>query len=194
MRRQAGVSLVEVMVGVTLAGLLIAMAIPSFQQGNQNRQIRTAAETIQNGLQLARTEALQRNRVIKFQLLEANGWRVGCDTPETNLIDGQQACPETLQERPSSEGSRTAEVARVTVDRTSGSVSGEFDELKFTPLGRVSTLAAANNNAVFRVTNPGGGTCVAAGGDMRCLSVIVTTGGQVRMCDPAVASPDPRAC
>jgi hypothetical protein len=31
-------------------------------------------------------------------------------------------------------------------------------------------------------------------GEMRCLAILVTTAGQIRMCDPAVAAPDPRAC
>ena len=51
------------------------------------------------------------------------------------------------------------------------------------------------NLATFQVTNPMGGTCAADGGEMRCLSVVVTSAGQVRMCDPAVtASTDPRKC
>jgi type IV fimbrial biogenesis protein FimT len=40
--------------------------------------------------------------------------------------------------------------------------------------------------------------CKANGGDMRCLQIVVTPGGRVRMCDPsvdAVANPnDTRAC
>lgn len=192
-RRQAGVTLVEAMIGLTLAGILIALAVPSFQSGNQNRQIRTAAEAIQNGLQVARTEALRRNRVVKFELVAPNGWRVGCDPVDPTVIDGQPACPETLQARDASEGSRNAAVDRLTVNVGTGAESGSFEELKFTPLGRVSSLSAVNN-AVFRVTNPQGGPCSAQGGEMRCLAIIVTTAGQIRMCDPAVGAPDPRAC
>jgi type IV fimbrial biogenesis protein FimT len=49
---------------------------------------------------------------------------------------------------------------------------------------------------VFAVTNPAGGACKTAGGDepMRCLNIVVTPGGRVRMCDPSVAGPDTRAC
>jgi type IV fimbrial biogenesis protein FimT len=192
-RRQEGVSLVEAMIGLTLAGILVALAVPSFQSDNQNRQIRTAAEAIQNGLHLARTEALRRNRVIRFELVDPNGWRVGCDPADPTLVDGQPACPETLQVRDASEGSRNAAVDRRQVAAGTGAETGSFEELRFTPLGRVSSLSAATN-AVFRVTNPRGGACAAQGGDMRCLSIIVTTAGQIRMCDPAVAAPDPRAC
>jgi type IV fimbrial biogenesis protein FimT len=46
------------------------------------------------------------------------------------------------------------------------------------------------------VSNPGGGECIAAGGPMRCLRIVVTGGGNIRMCDPTptVVAPDPRAC
>ena len=36
--------------------------------------------------------------------------------------------------------------------------------------------------------------CVVDNGEMRCLNIVVTSGGQIRMCDPAVASGDSRAC
>ena len=42
--------------------------------------------------------------------------------------------------------------------------------------------------------NARAGTCAAASGTMRCLRVLVTGGGSIRMCDPKAAAPDPRAC
>ncbi|MCC6472780.1 MAG: hypothetical protein IT514_03450, partial [Burkholderiales bacterium] len=44
-------------------------------------------------------------------------------------------------------------------------------------------------------TNPSGGACAADGGPMRCLNVLVSPGGQIKMCDPAVAATgDTRRC
>lgn len=192
-RPQRGVSLIEVMIGLTLAGILLAIGIPSFQTGMHNRQIRSTAEAIQGGLHLARTEALRRNRAVKFEMQGGNGWRVGCDPADPTEIDGEPACPELLQTRDGAEGGKHAQVARVTVSTSTGSDADTFEELRFTPLGRVTTLTAANN-AVFRVTNPNGGSCFASGGEMRCLEVVVTAAGQIRMCDPAVSAPDTRAC
>jgi type IV fimbrial biogenesis protein FimT len=198
-RSQRGVSLVEVMIGLTLAGILIAMGIPSFQAGLQNRQIRSTAEAIQSGLHLARTEALRRNRPVRFEMQGGNGWRIGCDPEDTTLVDGQPACPQVLQTRDGAEGGRNAEVARVAVGATSGTDSGGFEELRFNSLGRikfvgVSDADAAANRYVYRITNPKGGSCFADGGEMRCLSIVVTSAGQIRMCDPGVSAPDSRAC
>lgn len=196
---ESGFSLVEVMIGLTLAGILIALAIPSFQTGMQNRQIRSAAEAIQSGLHMARTEALRRNRPVKFEMFGENGWRIGCDPVDDTMENGQPVCPETLQVRDGAESGGNARVARVTLSATTGSESGSFEEMRFNSLGRIkftgvpdTTVAA--NNYMYRITNPKGGACTGDGGDMHCLSVVVSSTGQIRMCDPAISPPDSRAC
>jgi type IV fimbrial biogenesis protein FimT len=74
------------------------------------------------------------------------------------------------------------------------------DRLAFNGLGGVtSATLAAGSEAAFNITNPAGGVCAAADedGTMRCLRVLVTQGGQIRMCDPAltISKPgDPQAC
>ena len=197
---QRGMSLVEVMVAITLAAILIALGAPSFFTGSQSRQIRTAAEAIQNGLVVAKTEALRRNRTVKFQLRDSSSWTVGCDPVDTTVQDSQQVCPAMIQTREALEGSanaltETSEVVAATGSSASTSVFPAENALTFTPLGRVTTgTLGTGNNAVFKITNPKGGACVADGGEMRCLNIIVTGVGQVRTCDPAVAAGDSRAC
>lgn len=46
------------------------------------------------------------------------------------------------------------------------------------------------------VSYPSAGTCTAAGGDLRCMRITVTGGGDIRMCDPALDTNgvDPRRC
>jgi type IV fimbrial biogenesis protein FimT len=42
------------------------------------------------------------------------------------------------------------------------------------------------------------GACLSAGGNVRCLNIVVSPGGQMRMCDPSRTSTannnDPMAC
>lgn len=198
--RQRGLGLIELMVGITLAALLMTLAMPSFITGMQNRQIRTVADAVQNGLMVARTEALRRNRNVKFQLQNGTGWTVGCETVDasTDPVTGEVACPATIQTR--DPGSTTkAQVATSQLVAATGSAASTTvftDTLTFTPLGRTTTSTLPTGNlAVFDVTNPSTDACAAAGGEMRCLRVVVTSMGQVRMCDPAVtASTDPRKC
>ena len=58
----------ELLIGIAIIGILLALAAPNFAVWIQNSKIRTAAESIQNGLQLARAEAVRRNAQVRFQL------------------------------------------------------------------------------------------------------------------------------
>lgn len=196
---QRGFGLIELMVAITVVALLLALGMPSFITGGQNRQIRTAADSVQAGLQYARSEALRRNRVVKFEMRAQNGWTVGCDPVDSTVENGQVVCPAVLQTREGAEGSLKADVAvaEVTTGTTTAPGTVVFSgSLKFTPLGRVTPdTLGAGNVAMFSVTNPTAGTCVADGGEMRCLRIVATAGGLIRMCDPAVtAAGDPRRC
>jgi type IV fimbrial biogenesis protein FimT len=192
------VSLIEVLIGLTLVAVLLSLATPSFVTAMQNRQIRTAAEAIQSGLQFARTEALRRNRIVRFELASTNDWVVGCDTPDTTMVGTEEACPATLQARTAAEGSSNASVAPIQMVAATGTEASSpvfTGNLSFTPLGRVTPGTLPGGNiAQYQVTNPAGGSCAADGGEMRCLIVEVSSTGLVRMCDPAVAAGDPRAC
>ncbi|MBI2509431.1 MAG: prepilin-type N-terminal cleavage/methylation domain-containing protein, partial [Betaproteobacteria bacterium] len=60
-RNAMGFTLIELMVGIAIVGILIMIALPNFTIWIQNTQIRAGAEGILSGLQLARTEAVRRN-------------------------------------------------------------------------------------------------------------------------------------
>ncbi len=197
-RGSSGATLIELMIGMVILGILIALGLPSFTTWLQSSQIRTSAEAIQNGLSLARAEAVNRNATVRFQLtssmdstctLSTSGanWVVSLDDPEglcnsapfTGAADVATA-PRIIQTRPSSEGTPNAVVA------------ASQNTIMFSGIGRVSPVPAGN--ITINVTNPTGGTCAAAAGNMRCLRVVVSPGGQVRMCDPKFTSTDPQGC
>lgn len=180
-----GVSLVELMIAMVIVGILLAAGIPAFSTWIQNTRIRTTAESIQNGLQLARAEAVRRNVLVQFSRGggTSSDWTVGCTTPVDLNGDGIEDpgdCPAIIQARSASEGS------------TNVNVSATQDVVVFNGLGRVTPSTTATNN--INITYPSGGACALAG-PMRCLRIVVSSGGQVRMCDPAVSSTtDPRVC
>lgn len=182
---QRGFSLIELIVGVMIISILAAVGIPSFASWIQNAQLRTAAETITNGLQFARAEAVRRNTNVQFSLTGTtnvdSSWSVGCVIPVGDLnADGVDDCPAIIQSRNGSEGSRNAVV------------NADTATIVFTALGRNTS----NGDNTINVTNPTGGLCMAAAGSMRCLNIIVTTGGGVRMCNPALPSRliNPQGC
>lgn len=171
---QEGFTLVELLIGIVIISILLAKGVPSFRDWIQNSQVRTAAEAILNGLQLAKAEAVRLNAPVQFVLGGADSsWTVGC-------VTGGATCPASIQIRTGAEGSSNAVVAATQ------------STIVFDGLGRVTPVPVSD--LTFAVTNPAGGTCVAVAGTMRCLNVVVGLGGQIRMCDPAfsrTANPNP---
>ena len=105
--------------------------------------------------------------------------------PGTGWTVSEAASGAVIQSKVHAEGSANAVVAIT---------PGGSTLVTFTPLGGVG----ANSDASAAVTqldftNPTGGSCQPSG-PMRCLRVVVTGGGSVKMCDPALASTDPRGC
>jgi type IV fimbrial biogenesis protein FimT len=172
-RSAAGMTLIELLIGFVLVGFLLALGVPSFSAWMQNLQVRNAAESVFNGLQLARANAVQRNKSVTFTMNGPDSsWSVTIDSPSAL----EQA---TVQTRSGAEGTPNAVVAT-----TSPAIS-------FNGLGATNLLTAAT----IQVTNPTGGACGTGGGNMRCLNVTVSVGGQVKMCDPLVtAAGDSRKC
>ena len=182
------------MISIVIFSSLLGLAAPGFTIWLQNGHIRTAAEAILNGLQLARASAVQRNDTVYFQLtttlnsscaLSVNGtsWVVSMDDPTRacGSAASETVAPRIVQSRAGGEGSRNSVIA---ADQSS---------IGFNGIGRrINAGSAAHVN--LNVTNTTGGGCIAAGGTMRCLRVVVSASGQVRLCDPSVASPDTRAC
>src|SRR5512139_773362 len=66
-----GFSLVELMVALGILAVLFSIAFPLFSEWMANIRVRNQADAIQGGLQLARAEAIRRNRFVRFQLVSA---------------------------------------------------------------------------------------------------------------------------
>lgn len=193
--KQRGVTLIEMMIGLAIVALVLFVAVPSFGIFLQNSQIRNAAGSVLDGLQLARNEAIRRNSPVRFQFV--SNLTSGCTLSTTSLAwvvsqaDPTGACnaapsdtaaPQLIQARSATEGTSNA---RITVAGGSTVV--------FTGLGRVQGAGITQVD----VTNTSG-TCLyvdPTNGTMRCMRILVSNGGQSRMCDPQVtAANDPRKC
>ena len=66
-RSQRGFTLIEIMISLTVLGILLMVALPSFSEWLQNQQLRAASEATLNGLQVARGAAIRRNVLVQFR-------------------------------------------------------------------------------------------------------------------------------
>jgi type IV fimbrial biogenesis protein FimT len=187
---QHGVSLVELMVAIIIASLLFALAVPSYNGWIQNQQIRNAAESILNGIQLARSEAVKNNRSARLALcdLPSSSWEVlaastVAPAPAASLACGagsNAAAGEIrVQERTGQEGSRQAQLTVTPNGATT---------VTFNSLGRV--VANADGSAAITQVD------VATTTGDRPMRIMIGVGGNARMCDPSplLAAGDPRRC
>lgn len=194
MRQYRGFSLLELIIALAIAGILMALAAPAYIGYVANSRIRTAAQSFNSGLQLARTEAIRRNMNVDFVLIDdtapsltsaasnlGRGWLVRT-TDGVTFIEGKQL----------NEGGSNQIV--VNDSNNDGSANaGAVSTITFNGMG-MTTLPAG---VTFTFTNPSGGVCTTATqpASMRCLNVAVARGGQSIICDPAVtATSDNRRC
>ena len=186
--KRQGFTLVELMIGIAIVSLLMFIGAPSFSLWMQNTQVRTAAESIQNGLQVARAEAVRRNANVRFNLTDAGGsvaWSVDCVTVTAD-------CPAGIQARSGGEGGANARAGASAATGALGTAlaagAGLPGGVTFDGLGRIPTANIGADIARIDVTN-------AIRADARRMVILVNSGGQTRMCDPAlVLATNPQGC
>jgi type IV fimbrial biogenesis protein FimT len=70
-RQQHGVTLIELVITLAIAGVLGMLAIPAFQAMLASNRTKATAESVLSGLRIARTEAIKRNVPMRFQLVSS---------------------------------------------------------------------------------------------------------------------------
>jgi len=199
---QRGLTLIELLVTVTLLGLLLLAVMPNVTEWLRSAEVRNAAESIVNGIQKARAEAVRRNRTVLFSLVStpagmpgqlsstcalsatSASWVVSLASPEgkCDVAPSETAAPQTLEKHAQGDGARNAVVTMLAADCTSAAATSQ---IKFDSLGRPTTDVTALR--CLKVTH--------ATGSATTIRVVVDAGGGVRSCLPDLtATGDPRRC
>lgn len=169
--KQAGFSLIELMVAIAVLVAITAIGVPNLKSMLGNSQIRTVAESIKNGLQVARVEAIKRNAKVAFTLNANTSWQVGCQTVV------QETCPAIIQSKNMTEGSSS----NIALTITSG------NSVIFNSFGLRDSASTINR---VDVSNSN-----LSAAEQTELRVIINAGGNAKVCDPAIATAgDPRKC
>jgi len=172
--RNRGFTMIELLIGIVVLAILLGLGAPSFMVWMQNTQIRNAADAVLNGMQLARTEAIRRNKPVQFALSSNSGWNI-------NIVNPQASDPANpIQKRTAKEGSAKVLVAAtpggayaVTFDAMGGPTGNADGSLTITSLDFTSSVST---NAP------------------RPLRIVVSLSGTIRLCDPYAPAGDPRRC
>ncbi len=199
MKRSDGFTLIEMIIVISILGIMVAIAMPSFSIFIQNAKIRTAAENMQAGLNLARAEALRRNARISLWMV--NGLTASCARSATgaswvvsfadpagtcNAASSESVAPRLIQSRSGSDGSGGINVSAT--DAVSGGSATSC--ITFNGFGQVDSACTGGGNPIARVTFA---SSVSPNGT-KPLEVRVTSGGAIRMCNPAASTTDPAYC
>ena len=191
-----GHTLIEMAVVLAIAGILLGYAAHSYREWIANSQIRTAAETLVEGLSVARNEAIRLNRKIGFYLVSdlsdsceltdtGSSWVVSVQPPAGKCDQdiSEDKAPQIVAKRVGSERTATVKIAATSSD------ADEASSVSFDGVGRV-VLTGATPIARIAVDS------LVLGDEARDLRIVVSPGGMIRMCDPdpKVGDEDTRKC
>lgn len=184
-----GFTLIELIAAMAITAILLGLAVPSFSSWISNAKVRTAAESLQNGLRLAQAEAIKRSRQTAFVLTDAAA--AANATPSKNgknwyiqvlpVVDGETVNAAYVQG--GSVGSQTSGIS------VTGSAIICFNSIGVL-VANAATGIGANCTAPTDVVTYD----VSRSGADRTLEVQVSPTGAVRMCDKSktlsVTTPD----
>jgi type IV fimbrial biogenesis protein FimT len=173
MRPPAGFTLIELMVTLSIAALLVVLALPAYSVWLADAQIRTGAQTVAGGLRYAQAEAIKRNENVELMLdstTKTGGWLARL------VSDGS-----TLRTGGFLEGADRVQFTTTPAGNNT---------VTFTGIGQIPLLNADASSPFDTVT-----VALPAVADSRPLQVLVgnnRTG--IKICDPAWPATDPKGC
>lgn len=207
LQRLKGFTLIEVLMVLVIFGVLVALAMPSFQGWVRSAKLRSFAESFQTGIQIARAEAINRNAYVEMVLTNSavgsNAARNANDVVESTsgnawLVRECTTCanistPATAKSTfPYIEGKVLAEGGSAKPPAVNANVS----LIRFDGLGRANTaltLVVADTAEKAADTD-----CTLAGdgpvSDPATVCVVMDRGGNARMCLPDAPATHPSSC
>lgn len=179
-----GFTLIELIIALALLAFLTSLAAPGFSQWIANTRVRTTAESIQNGLMLAKAEAIAKNRKVQFALtttepIPANATSITASETGSNWVvravtAGTSTYNVFIQGRSLTEGGHNVFI-------NAGSAA--------TGCTRQSTVAFTGLGLPTPIPASGTLLCIdiSSSASDRPMRITIERGGAIRMCDPGLS-------
>lgn len=157
-QNKSGFTLIELLVVIAVIGISVSLAVPSWEQVSQKRNLTNATEQIAAVMAVVQTEAQKRNLPISlaFNRSDDQSWCVGavlgptgCDCRETNPTSAQFC---TVDGTPSSVGSSTFKSLNL-IEATDTQPGGGDSFITFDPVRGILQPAGDKLQFTFESVN-----------------------------------------
>jgi Tfp pilus assembly protein FimT len=153
LRSVAGLTVIELVIVITIVGILVSIAVPNYLDWNRKYQLKEAVGTLQATISLARTIAVNQNKNVTVTVCQnVTPCPVGQVNPTLTQVTVffQSANLDVIP--------KMTMVPGITLTNAGGTGVASPQDVQFTPMGRPapfsSTLGGANNLCI----NPDGST------------------------------------
>lgn len=184
----SGLTFVELIVAISIASILIALAIPAFVKWIQDAAIRSQAEQLQAAILTTRSYAVARNERVKLQFTDIKGlasWKIGCVRVSAN-------CPEIIESKLFSEN-YPIRIGVITSDKNTeidtaisigsglpavisyGAQGAALNQIIDNEITRLDVMHSMNSKA-------------------QRLIIKIEMSGEVAICNPSIQKPKPGSC
>ena len=181
-RKQAGFTLTELIVAVSVAGVLLGLAIPSYTAFTKNSNMITSANALLSDLQYARNAAITRN-----QRVEVCPSSTGSDCDSTNWADGWIVFVDQNGDLTFDAGEPIERIGRKLTALSLASVTTTFTaSLTYRPNGRAMGATIPQNFGGFLMCDSRGGSFA--------RGILIDRAGRPRVSWLAKVLPMPPTC
>lgn len=195
MKRQNGFSLLELMIAITIMGVIMGYAVPSLSDFWDKKRLIAGAEAVYSELQFARSEAIARSANVSVVFKPTNDkavWTYGTSTdatcdPDTATVGGTDPCVLVVDD-----GDGTVDDGSGTID-SDDLILRRFASTDFTGAnmndigGTVDPITFAGDSVTFdfiRGTAATGSVRFESDAGKR-LKIVVNALGRVKICSPS---------